>query len=72
MINRNLFRNAFKIILIIGVIIMAGYWYKKFAIEDKDNGNVDYESLEQTFDIQPPAVSLCLASPFLEKKNKRS
>ena len=49
---------------------MAGYWYKKFAIEDKDNGNVDYESLEQAFDIQPPAVSLCLASPFLEKRIK--
>lgn len=65
-----LLRNIFKTLLVIVVIMMAGYWYQKFDIEDRDIGVVDYVSVDEAFDIELPTVSLCFIMPFLESKIK--
>ena len=44
--SRKKFTFCFRIVCIIVVLFMIGYWFYKYEIEDRDIGVVDYVSLE--------------------------
>ena len=58
-------RCGFKIICIVGTVCMVGYWFYKFAAEDRDIGVVDYESFEESTNIHFPVVTFCFENIFL-------
>ena len=59
-----IFRFTFELICFIGVVVMVGFWFYKYEVEDRDIGVVDYELLEKT-DVELPALSLCFENPLL-------
>ena len=65
--NENAFRLSFKLVCMIGVLSMVGYWFYKFLVEDRDIGVVDYEPLG-TSEIDHPVASICIVNPFLGRK----
>ena len=66
--GRKVFRSCFRIVCVVGVAFMVGYWVYKFKIEDRDIGVVDFVSLEENKDAKLPVVSLCFFNPFLKDK----
>ena len=68
--NQDVFRFFFKLICMIGVLSMVGYWFYKFLVEDRDIGIVDYEPLLSESQIDLPLASICIVNPFLEEKIK--
>ena len=66
--NRNSCKYHFKLICIVVVIFMIGYWFYKYEIEDRDIGVVDYMSLEDAKDVDFPLATLCIKNPFLVDK----
>ena len=67
---RKIFKICFTTVCTIVVTFMIGYWFYKYEIEDRDVGVVDYAQLSDEVDVEFPAISLCLADPFLDKKLK--
>ena len=61
-------RIGFKIICIVGTVCMVGYWFYKFAAEDRDIGVVDYESFEESEKIHFPVITFCFENVFLSKQ----
>ena len=59
---------CFNCVCIFIVSIMAGLWFYKYAVEDRDIGVVSYELLKEAKDIKFPAVSLCFKDPYINKK----
>ena len=47
---------------------MVGYWFYKFAVEDRDIGVVDYELLEVSSHNLFPVVSFCFSDILLAKQ----
>ena len=47
---------------------MVGYWFYKFAVEDRDIGVVDYKSFEESKEIPFPVVTFCFENVFLPKR----
>ena len=66
--NGMLLRHLFTVICIIGAIIMVGYWFYKFDVEDRDIGVVDYTDLEEMPDAEIPVPTLCFKNPFLPER----
>ena len=67
--NEDAFRLSFKLVCMIGVLSMVGYWFYKFLVEDRDIGVVDYEPLG-TSEIDLPVASICIVNPFIRRKIK--
>ena len=65
--NEDALRLSFKLVCMIGVLSMVGYWVYKFLVEDRDIGVVDYEPLG-TSEIDLPVASICIVNPFLGRK----
>ena len=63
-ISWRIFTVTFQIICFIGVVVMVGFWFYKYEIEDRDIGVVDYELLEKA-DVELPIFSLCFEKPVL-------
>ena len=61
-------RRSFAIICILSAICMVGYWFKKFAVEDRDVGLVDYESFEESENSPFPVISFCFRNIFMPKR----
>ena len=66
-IRRNLFRSCFQIVCILGAALMVVFWLYKFEVEDRDIGIVDYVTIEEVEQFEPPLVSVCFMPPFLNK-----
>ena len=47
---------------------MVGYWFYKFAVEDRDIGVVDYTSFEESKDIPFPVVTFCFENVLMPKR----
>ena len=67
-INIKLFYN---IICTFGFVIMTGYWFYKYEVQDRSIGIVDYLYLREIKDIELPVVSICFENPFLKQKFKK-
>ena len=65
------FKLPFKILCVIVVLFMVGFWFYKFGIEDRDIGVVDYVKFGQQSDVPYPVVSLCFDDPILRQKLMR-
>ena len=66
--SRESFKLTFNAFCAITVIIMAGYWFKKYAIYDRSINEVDYVPIKETNDIKLPVASLCFHNPFAKQK----
>lgn len=67
-IRREFFKVPFTIICIFGAVLMVGYWFYKFGIEDRDIGVVDYVSLDKTKDFKRPDFAICFSHFILVNK----
>ena len=63
--NIKLFYN---IICTLGFVIMSGYWFYKYEVQDRSIGIVDYLYLREIKDIELPVVSICFEDPFIKTK----
>ena len=63
--NIKLFYN---IICTLGFLIMSGYWFYKYEVQDRSIGIVDYLYLREIKDIELPVVSICFEDPFIKTK----
>ena len=61
-------RWGFTTICILCTLSMVGYWFYKFAEEDRDIGVVDYESFETISENPFPVVTFCFYDIFLPRK----
>ena len=69
--NRQNCKVLYTIVCAIAFVVMVGYWFYKFEIEDRDIGVVDYLRLEDAKEIKFPVVSLCFENPFLGNSSTR-
>ena len=67
-LNGILLKHLFTVICIIGAVIMVGYWFYKFDVEDRDIGVVDYVPVEDISDAEIPVPTLCFQNPFLPER----
>ena len=67
-LNEDMLRYVFNTACIITLMLMAGFWFWKFAIEDRDIGVVDYVLFENTLDIHLPSATFCFQEPFLKNQ----
>ena len=65
---RVVIKRGFGFLLFLAVLMVVGYWYYKYKIEDRDIGVVDYTLLEDSNDVHFPLMSLCFADPFIEEQ----
>ena len=56
---------CFTIMCIVITISMVGYWFYKFAAEDRDIGVVDYQSFEESSSNPFPVVTFCFDDIFI-------
>ena len=64
--SNRLLRYSFILLCVITLFCMAGYWFWKFAIDDRDIGIVDYVQFREEMDIDLPSVTFCVQDPFLK------
>ena len=64
--KRNKMKTIFTLICTASLMCMAGYWYQKYAIIDRDIGVVDYILIKDAKeDAKVFVVSLCFLNPFI-------
>ena len=61
--KRNI-KRLFTLLCFVVLILMVGYWFYKYLIEDKDVAVVDYLSLEEAKDVAFPVPTICFQNPF--------
>ena len=64
--KRNKMKTIFTLICTASLVCMAGYWYQKYAIIDRDIGVVDYILIKDAKEeAKVFVVSLCFLNPFI-------
>ena len=67
--NRQKINVCFNFACAIVVAFMVGFWFYKYAVEDREIGMVDYPFLKDT-NIKFPVTSICFVDPFIDEKLK--
>ena len=68
-LNRKWINACFNLVCAVVVAFMVGFWFFKYAVEDREIGLVDYPLLKDT-NIKFPVTSICFEDPFIDKKLK--
>ena len=64
--KRSKMKTIFTLICTVSLVCMAGYWYQKYAIIDRDIGVVDYILIKDAKEEAKVFVaSLCFLNPFI-------
>ena len=65
--NRKWMKACFSCTCAVVVAFMVGFWFFKYAVEDREIGLVDYPLLKDT-KIKFPVASICFEDPFIVTK----
>ena len=65
--SKKLFMSCYEALCVVCVIFMVGFWFYKFAVDDRDIGTVDYKFFKDFPEIKYPVASLCFENPFMPR-----
>ena len=60
--------TLFRFTCLGATILMIGFWWYVYDIEDESLCLVDYKAVDYTEDNELPVVSVCFRNPFLGEK----